>query len=139
MKSKIEKMILLFLVFIMMSGCFGSNQMFNRMHKWNSKVDNKYGRSAVHLAFWIIPVYEVAILGDVIVLNVIEFWSGKNPMAMNDSESETEEIEYAGKVYEVTATKEGFTVKDKETEKTDAIIYSPNDKTWHLGEMATVD
>ncbi len=136
MKKQIRNIILMFMAAVMLSGCFGSNQMFNRMNKWNGTINNKYARSAVHFAFWIIPVYIVSLAGDILVLNVIEFWGGKNPMAMNDGESETEEIEYAGKIYEVTATNKGFTVKDKETDEQKVVAYSTSAGSWTIVELA---
>ena len=33
------------------------------------------------IAFWIVPVYEISALADVLVINSIEFWSGSNPVA----------------------------------------------------------
>ena len=33
---------------------------------------------------YIIPVYEFALLGDVVIFNAVEYWSGDNPIADPD-------------------------------------------------------
>ena len=38
---------------------------------------SKFVNELVFFAFWILPVYEVSGLADLLVLNSIEFWSGK--------------------------------------------------------------
>jgi hypothetical protein len=46
---------------------------------WNRTVsDNRVVRQAVFLA--ILPVYSLTFIGDLLVLNTVEFWSGENPM-----------------------------------------------------------
>lgn len=62
------------------TGCYGSYGAFNKLHGWNGKVSgDKWGRSAVHLALWIVPVYELAILGDFFIFNTVEQFTGQNP------------------------------------------------------------
>ncbi len=74
-----------------LSGCYGSNAAFNRFHKWNGSFGNKWAKFGVHALFWILPVYELCILGDILIFNSFEFWSGKNPMASGDSYFEKDE------------------------------------------------
>jgi len=61
------------------SGCFGSFRLTNKLYQVNKSVDEKYIRSVVTWIF-IIPYGFTAIL-DFLVFNVIEFWSGENPVA----------------------------------------------------------
>lgn len=62
------------------AGCYGSYGAFNGLKKWNGSVSgNKWARSAIHLALWIVPVYELAILGDFVIFNTIEHFTGDNP------------------------------------------------------------
>ena len=60
--------------------CIGSFALSNRLLNWNKNVGNKFLNELVFFAFWILPVYEVCGLADVVVLNSIEFWSGNNPV-----------------------------------------------------------
>lgn len=64
-----------------LSSCIGSFALTNRLLSWNKTISNKFVNELVFVAFWILPVYEVSSLADIIVLNSIEFWSGTNPMA----------------------------------------------------------
>ena len=62
-------------------GCFGHNGLVDRVLKFNlSTTQNRWGREALFLGMWIVPVYPVCTLVDVLVLNSVEFWSGSNPM-----------------------------------------------------------
>ena len=62
------------------AGCYGSMGAFNSLHDWNGHATgSKVGNSAVNAVLWIIPVYELLILGDVIIFNTIEFATGTNP------------------------------------------------------------
>ena len=66
---------------IICSSCIGSFGLWSSLKDWNNNIGNKFVNEIVFLAFHIVPVYEVAYLADVIVLNSIEFWSGSNPLA----------------------------------------------------------
>jgi len=72
---------------IMLTGCYGSNACFNKLHQWNGTLGNKWINSIVHfLMFCVIPVYGICLgLVDGLVLNTIEFWTGSNPLASGDS------------------------------------------------------
>ncbi len=64
-----------------LASCYGSFPLARNLHKWNGSFGNKVGKEAVFFAFVIIPVYQVAALADVLVLNSIEFWTDKTLMA----------------------------------------------------------
>ena len=61
------------------AGCFGKFQLTRKLYDINQSIDEKYVRSVVTWLF-VIP-YAVTGLVDFIVFNVIEFWSGENPVA----------------------------------------------------------
>jgi len=63
------------------AGCFGKFQLTRKVYDMNQSIDEKYVRSATTWIFVIIPVYGLAALADLIVFNVIEFWTGENPVA----------------------------------------------------------
>jgi hypothetical protein len=60
-------------------GCYGSFALTRKVWKWNGSLGHGVDE-AVFLVLNIIPVYGVAAFVDAIVLNSVEFWSGKNPM-----------------------------------------------------------
>lgn len=62
------------------SGCFGRFQLTRSVYDLNRSVSDKYLRSAVTWLFVIAPVYGVAALLDFVVFNLVEFWSGENPV-----------------------------------------------------------
>jgi len=63
------------------AGCFGTFQLTRKVYDMNKSIDEKYVRSAATWIFVIVPVYGFAALLDLIVFNVIEFWTGENPVA----------------------------------------------------------
>ena len=63
------------------AGCFGKFQLTRKVYDINQSIDEKYVRSAATWIFVVVQVYTVAALLDFIVFNVIEFWSGENPVA----------------------------------------------------------
>jgi hypothetical protein len=62
------------------TSCYGSFGLFNRFHKWNGTLGDKWINTMVHVAFWIVPVYQIILFGDFVLLNTIEFWTGENPV-----------------------------------------------------------
>ena len=69
---------------MMLSSCVGRFSLTSNLLNWNRQVGNKFVNELVFFAFWILPVYEVSALADVLVLNSIEFWSGSNPVHIEE-------------------------------------------------------
>ena len=71
---------------IVLSGCYGKNACFNKLHDWNGTLGDKWINSIVHFFLFGLPVYGICLfLVDGLVLNTIEFWTGSNPLASGDS------------------------------------------------------
>jgi hypothetical protein len=84
-------------------GCYGKYALFNSAAKFGGNLGGKYVGAVVNLVFWIVPVYEICLLGDLLVFNTIEFWTGSNPVAMNsDTYQETDAD--GNKIYAVRNT-----------------------------------
>jgi len=63
------------------SSCLGPDRLWNRLHDWNAKAtDNRWVNEGIFLVLNIVPVYGVSLAIDWVVLNSVEWWSGKNPM-----------------------------------------------------------
>ncbi len=65
---------------LLLSGCFGSFNAIRNLWEWNDDLDNKWVKWLVFLGLSIIPVYGLFALADALVLNSVEFWTGKNPV-----------------------------------------------------------
>lgn len=90
-----------------MQSCIGSFSLTNKVLSWNNQVGSKFVNELVFFAFWILPVYEVTSVADLLVLNSIEFWSGNNPVEASTKAVDTEHGRYYiacdGKGYTITA------------------------------------
>lgn len=76
--KRIAPMLVLVAALSSAPGCYGSYSAFNAVHEWNGQVTgSKIGNSAIHLAFWILPVYELMLVGDFLIFNQVEFLTGK--------------------------------------------------------------
>lgn len=97
------------------SSCVGSFSLSNKLLSWNQQVGNKFVNELVFFAFWILPVYEVSALADILVLNSIEFWSGTNPMAKGTKVIEGNDgrylVECDGKGYNIKSENDGSVVR----------------------------
>ena len=65
------------------SSCMGGFGLTRTLYGFNQ---NMTGSSVVnHLVFWalvfVLPIYELAVLGDLFILNVIEYWTGAKLLA----------------------------------------------------------
>ena len=120
---------------IMFNSCLGSFSAFNNLRDWNDGLtDSKFLDNVIFWVLNIIPVYGLFFVGDVIIFNVIEFWSGSNPIAMQEGEMEKQILEKDGNIFEMIATKNRIQVtvidgKDK-GQKMD-LIYKPHEKSWN--------
>ncbi len=146
-KEAIMKQMKKFIVVIMlacsalfMQGCYGSFPLFNKILSWNGTIGNKWVNTLVYVCFWIIPVYEIALLADWWVINAIEFWSGSNPLAMHEGESETQIVSVEGERYQITATKNRFDIirLDGELGEPVSLVYDPETTYWRVeqGEIS---
>lgn len=65
------------------TGCYGKFGLTKRVYDWNGGLGNKWLVEIVFLVLAILPVYGICIFVDAILFNLIEFWTGSNPMAQN--------------------------------------------------------
>ena len=127
-KNLFKQVVVLFLVatMAMMSvGCYGSFALTKKVYNWNGSLGNKWVVEVVFLACNIIPVYGIAGFADAVILNSVEFWTGKNPMTAKinsedgttvtfNQEKNEMTISYAGKSFTISREEGKSTVKDAE-------------------------
>ena len=65
----------------LLPGCLGPNNAHNSVRNWNATLaDEDWIEEIVFLGFHIIPVYQLAYLGDVLIFNTIDYWTDDNPV-----------------------------------------------------------
>lgn len=119
-------------------GCFGNFSLTRKVYTWNEGIggDDLMGRFVKTLVFYgmcIIPIYGVAGLVDVVILNLVEFWTGSNPVAMKAGEVEQRVINHNGIKYEVTATQNNFHIVPLEgvdKGKVTDLTFDPATQSW---------
>lgn len=113
---------------MLFTSCIGSFKLWNNLKDWNQDVSNsKFVNELLFIALHIVPVYEIAYLADALVLNSIEFWSGSNPVASN----ETKEVKGENGDYLVTTTENGYTITHKGDNQSMNLVYNEETKTWN--------
>ncbi len=111
------------------SSCIGSFGLSNRLLEWNKNIDSKFVNELVFIAFWIVPVYEVAALADILVLNSIEFWSGSNPVADTGN---IQKVETKDGIYAIKTQKDGYQIQKEGEEKTVELVFNETDQSWNI-------
>ncbi len=96
---------------VVTSGCFGSFQLTRKVYSWNKSVSpDKWVQELVFLGLYIVPVYGLAGLADVVFANTVEFWTGTNPVAS----ARTQRPDGATLIQHGTTTSEGKTLTIEE-------------------------
>lgn len=111
----------------MLTSCIGSFSLTNKLLSWNNQVSTKFVNELVFFAFWIIPVYEVTALADVLVLNSIEFWSGSNPVACGKSMIEGQDGKYL-----VECDGKGYTITSMNDKSVTRLDFCADDNSWSV-------
>lgn len=75
----IALILILTVLLLSMASCAGKFSLSHKLLNWNLSL-NKWLGSFLLFIFIVIPVYGVCLLIDWVILNVIEFYSGKNPI-----------------------------------------------------------
>lgn len=69
------------------TGCFGKFAATRGLYNFNKSLSsNKFVQTIVMWGLIIIPAYELFALGDFLIFNTIEFWTGSNVLSMGDIE-----------------------------------------------------
>ncbi len=114
---------------VLFSSCIGSFGLTNKLLQWNKQIDSKFVNELVFIAFWIIPVYEISAIADLLVLNSVEFWSGDNPVADTGS---VKTIETENGIYTVETHANGYHIEKEGEEKAIDLVFDQSDKSWNI-------
>ena len=110
---------------LLFSSCIGSFALTNKLLSWNKQVGSKFVNELVFVAFWILPVYEVSALADVLVINSIEFWSGSNPVAQGRTVIDGQDGRY---LVDCDAT--GYTITSENDGSVVRLDFDSDTHTW---------
>lgn len=117
------------------TSCLGSFSAWNNLKDWNEDFsDNKFVNNAIFWGLNIIPIYPLFYAADVFIFNLVQFWTGDNPIAMNEGEIQKQLIEKDGVKYEMIATKNQMKIKVLSGERQGkelTLRYEPSDKSWN--------
>ncbi len=114
---------------ILFSSCIGSFNLSNKLLSWNKGIDSKFVNELVFIALWIVPVYEIAMLADILVINSIEFWTGDNPVA---DAGTVKTIDGKDGIYTVETREDGYTIQKEGDEKVVDLNFDKAAKTWSV-------
>ena len=125
-------------VLVTQSGCFGSFNLTSKLYNWNdTAVNDRFVKSLLFLGLCIVPVYEICLLVDAVVFNLIEFWSGSNPVSMNEGDSEMQLVTLDGVDYRIVATKDTFTTTQltgKDAGAVRVLAFDRETLTWNYSD-----
>lgn len=117
---------------LVQTGCFGEFALTRKAYDWHASIGNKWVRS---LLLWIPMgfVYSITALVDAVVLNLIEFWTGTNPVSMNEGDYEMQLVTLKGIDYRIEATKDTFTttqLSGPQSGEVRILRFDRSDLTW---------
>lgn len=118
----------------MQTSCMGKFALLKKLYSWNEKATgNKF---IDNLLFWIlnfIPVYGFVVFIDAVILNLIEFWTGSNPLAMTDADRMEKKFENGGDSFLAVATRNRMEVNfDQNSDRNFALVFIPSTRSWML-------
>ena len=117
------------------AACYGPFNLTKKLYDWNGKVGDKFTNELVFFVFIVVPVYQVSLFIDGVVLNSIEFWTGSNPVAMNEGDIDVQVVEKDGNSYQITATKNKYHIIQLKGTNEGAeaeFLFNPEEEAWYL-------
>lgn len=112
---------------MLFNSCIGSFALTGKVLDWNKQIGSKFVNELVFFAFWVLPVYEVTSLADLLIINSIEFWSGSNPVSASTKIIDTDHGRYL-----VKCDGKGYDVIDETTGQTVRLDFNVPSQTWSL-------
>ena len=78
-KTKSAALVALLAVLLLTAGCLGPNNAQGQLAKWNKELDGKWGNEVAFVL--LLPVYAVFGVGDLLLFNSWQWWTGHNPIS----------------------------------------------------------
>lgn len=112
---------------MLFTSCIGSFSLTSKLMSWNNQIGDKFVNELVFFAFWVIPVYEVTAIADILVLNSIEFWSGENPVAQGKKVIDGQDGRYL-----VECDGKGYTITSENDKSVVRLDFNQDEKSWSV-------
>lgn len=129
MKKNVKIAAVLLSMCVVMSSCIGSFGLTNKLKDWNMSIGDKFVNELVFICMHIVPVYEVAIFADALVLNSIEFWTGNS--ALSNKVGDTKIVKNSkGDDVTITVNENGYNLSDGKTAMN--LIFDGVDNSWSV-------
>lgn len=126
MKKSFKLSALVLATAILCSSCIGSFQLTNKLKDYNDGIGSKWVNELVFVAFCIVPVYEISLLVDAVVLNSIEFWTGDKALAQAGEKKVVKNAK--GQAVEITTLENGYCLSDGNSSMN--FIYDEAEQIW---------
>lgn len=126
----------LFLMFSLF-GCYGNMTLTKKVWAWNGSLGSEPVQTLVMWALAIAPVYEIAVMADVVFLNTIEYWTGTNPLAMADGTTDVRTVQSDGKTFEIKTMKNSITITETvgpNSGKSVEISFDESTSAWNMSD-----
>lgn len=114
---------------VLFNSCIGSFALTNKVKDWNDNVSNKFVNELIFVALHIIPVYELCLLADGVVLNSIEFWNETNPIARQEG---VKKVKGEKGDYLVKTTENGYEITNVDEQNTMLLSYDDINRAWSV-------
>lgn len=136
-KFKTTVLLLVLAAFLSVSlfSCYGNFTLTRKLYEWNGSLGDKYINN---LVFWIllfIPAYGFTAVADFFVLNTIEFWTGTNPMAMNEGQEVIKYAQTDDASFKITITKNNIAIDEltgKNAGQSVLLSFDEESQAWYL-------
>jgi hypothetical protein len=117
------------------TGCFGSFSLTGKVYSWNNSLGDKWIKTIVFYGLGAVQVYTACVFVDAVVLNLVEFWTGSNPIAFESDRLIHKQFTSNDKIYDVAIGKSTITIvetKGPDAGKQITLNYKNNAAAWYL-------
>ena len=120
------------------TGCYGKFAVVKMVYKFHDSVAGNDMQGKVIKSLILLlggeAVYGLSIAADIFLFNIVEFWTGSNPLAMNNNQKEIQIVVQNGIKYQIIATQNKFEITQLNGAKKGAnqsLTYNPSELAWY--------
>jgi len=136
-KFKTTVLLLVLAAFLSVSlfSCYGNFTLTRKLYEWNGSLGDKYINNIVFWILFFIPAYKFTVIADFFVLNTIEFWTGTNPMSMNEGQEVIKYAQTDDASFKITITKNNIAIDEltgKNAGQSVLLSFDEESQAWYL-------